>query len=71
MVGIISNYGECSILIENQDSYEWVEAGNTFEDWHFNPHEDSQAVFLAIDQLKKLSLGQASIKVTSSTKLAK
>ena len=26
VVGIISNYGECSILIENQDSYEWVEA---------------------------------------------
>ena len=71
VVEIISNYGKCSILIENQNSYEWVEAGNTFEDWHFNLLEDSQAVFLAIDQLKKLSLGQASINVTRSTKLAK
>ena len=71
VVGIISNYGECSILIENQDSYEWVEAGNTFEDWHFNSCEDSHAVFLVRDQLKKLSLGQASISVTRSTKLAK
>ena len=71
VVGIISNYGECSILIENKDSYEWVEAGNTFEDWHFNSCQDSQAVFLVRDQLKKLSLGQASINVTRSTKLAK
>ena len=71
VVGIISNYGVCSILIENQDSYGWVEAGITFEDWHFNSLEDSQAVVFAIDQLKKLSLGQASINVTMSTKLAK
>ena len=71
VVGIISNYGECSILVENQDSYEWVEAGNTFEDWHFNSCEDSRAVFLVRDQLKRLSLGQASINVTRSTKLAK
>ncbi len=71
VVGIISNYGECSILVENQDSYEWVEAGNTFEDWHFNSCEDSHAVFLVRDQLKRLSLGQASINVTRSTKLAK
>jgi hypothetical protein len=71
VVGIISNYGECSILVENQNSYEWVEAGNTFEDWHFNSCEDSHAVFLVRDQLKKLSLGQASINVTRSTKLAK
>ena len=55
VVGIVSNYGECSILIENQDSYEWVEAGNTFENWHFNSCEDSHAVFLVRDQLKKLS----------------
>ena len=71
VVGIISNYGECSILVENQNSYEWVEAGNTFEDWHFNSCEDSHAVFLVRDQLKRLSLGQASINVTRSTKLAK
>ena len=71
VVGIISNYGECAILIENQDSYEWVEEGNTFEDWHFNSCEDSNAVFLVRDQLKRLSLGQASINVTRSTKLAK
>ena len=71
VVGIISNYGECSILVENQDSYEWVEVGNTFEDWHFNSCEDSHAVFLVRDQLKRLSLGQASINVTRSTKLAK
>ena len=71
VVGIISNYGECSILVENQDSYDWVEVGNTFEDWHFNSCEDSHAVFLVRDQLKKLSLGQASINVTRSTKLAK
>ena len=71
VVGIISNYKECSILIENQDSYDWVELGNTFEDWHFNSCEDSHAVFLVRDQLKKLSLGQASINVTRSTKLAK
>ena len=71
MVGIISNYGECSILVENQDSYDWVEVGNTFEDWHFNACEGSHAVFLVRDQLKRLSLGQASINVTRSTKLAK
>ena len=71
VVGIISNYGACSILIENQDSYEWVEAENTFEDSHFNSCEDSHALFLGRDQLKKLSLGQASINVTRSTKLAK
>ena len=71
MVGIVSNYGECSILIENQDSYEWVEAGNTFENWHFNSCEDSHAVFSVRDQLKKFSLGQASTHVIRSTKLAK
>ena len=71
VVGIISNYGECSILVENQDSYDWVEVGNTFEDWHFNACEGSHAMFLVRDQLKRLSLGQASINVTRSTKLAK
>ena len=57
--------------VENQDSYDWVEVGNTFEDWHFNACEGSHAVFLVRDQLKRLSLGQASINVTRSTKLAK
>ena len=71
VVVIVSDYGECSILIENQDSYEWIEAGNTFEDWHFNSCEDSHALFSVRDQLKRLSLGQASTNVTRSTKFAK
>ena len=71
VVVIVLDYGECSILIENQDSYEWIEAGNTFEDWHFNSCEDSHVLFSVRDQLKRLSLGQASTNVTRSTKFAK
>ena len=45
MLEIASNNGECLILTENYDAFKWVEAGNTFEDWHFSSCEESHAVF--------------------------
>ena len=36
LVGIVSNNGECSILIESQDSYKWVESGSAWKDWQFD-----------------------------------
>ena len=71
LVGIVSNNGECSILIQSQDSYEWVESGNYWKDWQFDSCEESLALFSKGDQLKRLSLGQASIEVKSSKAFAK
>ncbi len=71
LVGIVSINGECSILIQSQDSYEWVESGNSWKDWQFDSCEESLALFSNGDQLKRLSLGQASINVKSSKTLAK
>ena len=71
LVGIVSNNGECSILIQSQDSYEWVESGNSWKDWKFDSCEESLALFSNGDQLKRLSLGQASIEVKSSKTFAK
>ncbi|MGA0087287.1 MAG: hypothetical protein ACO3LK_08005 [bacterium] len=71
LVGIVSNNGECSILIRSEDSYEWVESGNFWKDWQFDSCEESLALFSNGDQLKRLSLGQASIEVKSSKAFAK
>jgi hypothetical protein len=71
LVGIVSNNGECSILIRSEDSYEWVESGNFWKDWQFDSCEESLALFSNGDQLKRLSLGQASIEVKSSKTFAK
>ena len=71
LVGIVSNNGGCSILIQSQDSYEWVESGNYWKDWQFDSCEESLALFSNGDQLKRLSLGQASIEVKSSKAFAK
>ena len=71
LVGIVSNNEECSILIQSQDSYEWVESGNFWKDWRFDSCEESLALFSNGDQLKRLSLGQASIEVKSSKTFAK
>ena len=71
LVGIVSNNGECSILIQSQNSYEWVESGNSWKDWKFDSCEESLALFSNGDQLKRLSLGQASIEVKSSKTFAK
>jgi len=71
LVGIVSNNGECSILIRSEDSYEWVESGNFWKDWQFDSCEKSFALFSNGDQLKRLSLGQASIEVKSSKTFAK
>ena len=71
LVGIVSNNGECSILIQSQNSYEWVESGNSWKDWKFDSCEKSLALFSNGDQLKRLSLGQASIEVKSSKTFAK
>ncbi|MFZ8919114.1 MAG: hypothetical protein ACO20P_06635 [bacterium] len=71
LVGIVSNNGECSILIRSEDSYEWVESGNFWKDWQFDSCEESLALFSNGDQLKRLSLGQASIEVNSSKAFAK
>ncbi|MEK9763952.1 MAG: hypothetical protein VW729_14830 [Deltaproteobacteria bacterium] len=71
LVGIVSINGECSILIQNQETYEWVESGNSWKDWQFDSCEESLALFSNGDQLKRLSLGQASINVKSSKTLAK
>ena len=71
LVGIVSNNGGCSILIQSQDSYEWVESGNYWKDWQFDSCEESLALFSKGDQLKRLSLGQASIEVKSSKAFAK
>ena len=71
LVGIVSINGECSILIQNQETYEWVESGNSWKDWQFDSCEESLALFSNGDQLKRLSLGQASINVKSSNTLAK
>ena len=71
LVGIVSNNGECSILIQSQDSYEWVESGNSWKDWKFDSCEESLALFSNGDQPKRLSLGQASIEVKSSKTFAK
>ena len=71
LVGIVSNNGGCSILIQSQDSYEWVESGNFWKDWQFDSCEESLALFSNGDQLKRLSLGQASIEVNSSKTFAK
>jgi hypothetical protein len=71
LVGIVSNNEECSILIQSQDSYEWVESGNSWKDWQFDSCEESLALFSNGDQLKRLSLGQASIEVKSSKTFAK
>ena len=71
LVGIVSNNGICSILIQSQDSYEWVESGNFWKDWKFDSCEKSLALFSNGDQLKRLSLGQASIEVKSSKTFAK
>ena len=71
LVGIVSNNGECSILIWSEDSYEWVESGNFWKDWQFDSCEESLALFSNGDQLKRLSLGQASIEVKSSKTFAK
>ena len=71
LVGIVSNNGECSILIRSEDSYEWVESGNFWKDWRFDSCEESLALFSNGDQLKRLSLGQASIEVKSSKTFAK
>jgi len=71
LVGIVSNNGECSILIRSEDSYEWVESGNSWKDWQFDSCEESLALFSNGDQLKRLSLGQASIEVKSSKTFAK
>ena len=71
LVGIVSINGECSILIHSQDSYEWVESGNSWKDWQFDSCEESLALFSNGDQLNRLSLGQASINVKSSKTLAK
>ena len=71
LVGIVSNNEECSILIQSQDSYEWVESGNYWKDWQFDSCEESLALFSNGDQLKRLSLGQASIEVKSSKTFAK
>ena len=71
LVGIVSNNGGCSILIQSQDSYEWVESGNFWKDWQFDSCEESLALFSNGDQLKRLSLGQASIEVNSSKAFAK
>ena len=71
LVGIVSNNGECSILIRSEVSYEWVESGNSWKDWQFDSCEESLALFSNGDQLKRLSLGQASIEVKSSKTFAK
>ena len=71
LVGIVSNNGECSILIRSEDSYECVESGNSWKDWQFDSCEESLALFSIGDQLKRLSLGQASIEVNSSKAFAK
>lgn len=71
LVGIVLNNGECSILIRSEDSYEWVESGNFWKDWQFDSCEESLALFSNGDQLKRLSLGQASIEVKSSKTFAK
>ena len=71
LVGIVSNNGECSILIQSQNSYAWVESGNSWKDWKFDSCEKSLALFSNGDQLKRLSLGQASIEVKSSKTFAK
>jgi hypothetical protein len=71
LVGIVSNNGECSILIQSQDSYEWVESGNSWKDWQFDSCEESLALFSNGDQLKRLSLGQDSIEVKSNSTFAK
>ncbi len=71
LVGIVSNNEECSILIQSHDLYEWDESGNSWKDWQFNSCEESFALFSNGDQLKRLSLGQASIEVKSSRTFAK
>jgi len=71
LVGIVSNNGECSILIRSEDSYEWVESGNSWKDWQFDSCEESLALFSNGDQLKRLSLGQDSIEVKSNSTFAK
>jgi hypothetical protein len=71
LVGIVSNNEECSILIQSQDSYEWVESGNFWKDWQFDSCEESLALFSNGDQLKRLSLGQDSIEVKSNSTFAK